>query len=295
MVITGSRSSGWGMHMSGGTEGGVFLTKALTFLVDSTLFCAVVPSVITIATITLTKNPFNWPLVLLPFFACVFIYSINRLTDRKEDAINLPDRIRFPHRIRITLVVVSLIFSVLLLGIVFQKNFLSFAIALIPLVIAILYSGCRLKRFFLVKNASIATAVGASVLIVPAYYENWTGAWGMLFLFFFLMVLTNTILFDIRDIRGDSVFGIHTLPVLLGVPATKNICYILVAAASVVIIPLVSMNRESFLLVPCACTIALSTHFVPERENPPWWYFGILVDGEYWILLFSTLLIIILL
>jgi 4-hydroxybenzoate polyprenyltransferase len=117
----------------------------------------------------------------------------------------------------------------------------------------------------------------------------------MIFLFFFLMVLTNTILFDIRDIRGDSVFGIHTLPVLLGIPATKNICYILVAAASIMIIPLVSMNRESFLLVPCACTVALSTHFVPERENPPWWYFGILVDGEYWILLFSTLLIIILL
>jgi len=273
---------------------GAYLTKPVTFLVDSTLFCAVVPAVITFVTITLTKNPFSWLLILLPFFACVFIYSINRLTDRKEDEINLPDRIRFSHRIRITLVFVSFIFYVLLLGIVFQKNFLSFAIGLVPLIIAFLYSGCRLKRFFLMKNISIATAIGASVLIVPAYYENWIGIWGMLFLFFFFMILTNTILFDIKDIKGDSVFGIHTLPVLFGIPATKNICKILVIAAVIMIIPLFAMNRGSVLLIPFACTIALSTIYAPERENPPWWYFGILVDGEYWILLFSTLIVMIL-
>jgi len=267
------------------------LKRDVNFLVDSTLFCAVVPAVITFTTIILTKNLFSWILVLLPFFACVFIYSLNRLTDRNEDKINQPNRIRFPHRIRITLVVISLIFYILLLGIVFQKNFLSFAIALLPLFIAILYSVFRLKRFLLVKNASIATAICASVLIVPAYYDNWTGDWGILYLFFFFMILTNTILFDIKDIKGDSVFGIHTLPVRFGVTATKKICYFLVAAAFFMIIPLFYMNSESILLIPFACILALSTIYAPEYENPPWWYFGFLVDGEYWILLFSTLIV----
>jgi 4-hydroxybenzoate polyprenyltransferase len=206
----------------------------------------------------------------------------------------MPDRLRFPHRIRVTLLFVALIFYVLLLGIVFQKNFFSFAIALLPLVIAFLYSICKLKRFFLVKNILIAIAICASVLIVPAYYENWTGVWGMLFLFFFIMMLTNTILFDIKDIRGDSVFGIHTLPGVLGIPATKKICYFLVAVAFMMIIPLFIMNWESILLIPFACTLALSTIYAPEGENPPWWYFGILVDGEYWILLFSALIVMIL-
>ena len=277
--------------MSAGNKIGALLKRAVIFLVDSTLFCAVAPSAITFATITLTKNPFSWPLVLQGFFSCILIYSLNRITDREEDAINLPHRTRFPHRIRITLVVVSLIFYILLLGIVFQKNFLSFVIALLPLVIAILYSVFRMKRFFLVKNVSIATAFGSCVLIVPAYYETWMAISGMVFLFFFFMVLINTIIFDIRDIRGDSLCGIQTLPVLLGIPATKYICYILMAAAFIVIIPLVSMNRESFLLIPCACMIALSIHYSPDSENPPWWYFGILVDGEYWILLFSTLIV----
>jgi 4-hydroxybenzoate polyprenyltransferase len=280
--------------MSAGTNIKAILKRDVIFLVDSTLFCAVVPSVITFVTIMLTKNPFSWLLVLLPFFACVLIYSANRLTDKKEDAINMPDRIRFPHSIRIILLVVALIFYVLLLGIVFQKNFLSFAIALLPLVIAFLYSICRLKRVFLVKNVSIATAICASVFIVPAYYENWTGVWGILFIFFFFMILINTILFDIKDIRGDSVFGIHTLPVVLGVPATKKICYFLVAVACIMIIPLFSMNWESIILIPFACTIALSTIYAPEGENPPWWYFGILIDGEYWILLFSVIIVMIL-
>jgi 4-hydroxybenzoate polyprenyltransferase len=280
--------------MSEGNNIKTILKRDVIFLVDSTLFCAVVPSVITFVTIMLMKNPFSWLLVLLPFFACILIYSINRLTDNKEDAINLPDRIRFPHRIRISLLIVALIFYVLLLGIVFQKNFLSFAIALLPMVIAFLYSICRLKRFFLVKNISIAMAICASVLIVPAYYENWTGIWGMLFLFFFFMMLINTILFDIKDIRGDSVFGIHTLPVLLGLPATKKICNFLVAIACIMIIPLFSMNWESILLIPFACTLVLSTIYAPEGENPPWWYYGILVDGEYWILLFSALIVMIL-
>ena len=280
--------------MSEDTGISALLKHGVIFLVDSTLFCAVVTFAITLATITLTNNPFSWPLVLLPFFACMFIYSMNRLTDRKEDEINLPDRIRFPYRIRITLVMISLVFYILLLGIVFQKNFLSFTIALLPLVIAILYSVFRLKRFFLVKNISIAIAVCASVLIVPAYYENWAGIWGMLFLFFFFMILTNTIIFDIKDIRGDSVFRIHTLPVILGIPVTKNICTIIVAAAFIMIIPLIALNREGVLLIPFACIIALSTISAPESENPPWWYFGILVDEEYWILLFSTVIALLL-
>jgi hypothetical protein len=60
------------------------------------------------------------------------------------------------------------------------------------------------------------------------------------------------------------------------------------------IIPLFSMNWESIILIPFACTIALSTIYAPEGENPPWWYFGILIDGEYWILLFSVIIVMIL-
>jgi len=282
------------MHMSAGNKIGAILAKALPFLVDSTLICAVGPSAVAFATIILTKNPFSWSLVAVPFFACLFIYSMNRITDREEDAINLPDRARFPHRIRIILLVVSCFFYVLFLMIVLQKNLLSFAVGLLPLVIAFLYSVLRLKRVFVLKNILIAAACGASVLIVPAYYENWTVICGMIFLFFFLMVFINTIIFDIKDIRGDSVCGIQTLPVLLGIRATKYICYILLAAAFIVLLSLVSLNRDSILLIPYTCIIAIYTHYAPESEHSPSWYFGVLVDGEFLILLLSSLCVMIL-
>jgi len=280
--------------MSAGNKIGAILTKALTFLVDSTLIVSVGPFAIGYATIILTKNPFSWSLVALPFFACLFIYSMNRITDGAEDAINLPDRVRFPHRIRIILLVASLVFYVFFLMIVLQKNILSFAIGLVPLVIAFLYSVLRLKRIFVLKNILIAAAWGASILIVPAYYENWTVICGMIFLFFFLMLFINTIIFDIKDIRGDSVCGIQTLPVLLGKPETKYIGYILLAAAFILLLPLVSMNRDSVLLIPYACTIAIYTLYAPESEHSPWWYFGVLVDGEFLILLLSTFIVTIL-
>ena len=273
---------------------GTRLKRDVIFLVDSTMFGAVAPAAITYATIILTKNPFSWQLVLLPFFACLLIYSTNRITDRKEDAINTPERVRFPQCIRIILLVVSLVFYILLLMIVLQKNFLSFVIGLLPLIIAIMYSVLRLKQIFILKNILIAGACGSSVLIVPSYYENWSSTSGMLFFFFFLLVFLNTIIFDIKDIKGDRVYSIQTLPVRLGILETKYICYTLLAGAFILIIPLVSINRESILLIPCTCTIAISTHYAPESEKSPWWYFGFLVDGEYWILLFSSLIIIIL-
>ena len=65
-------------------------------------------------------------------------------------------------------------------------------------------------------------------------------------------------------------------------------------AAFIMIIPLIALNREGVLLIPFACIIALSTISAPESENPPWWYFGILVDEEYWILLFSTVIALLL-
>lgn len=274
-------------------SGGSFLKRTAIFLVESTLFVALAPLAMTSATIALTQNPFSLQLILLPFFACMLIYSSNRITDREEDAINMPDRVRFPHRLRIILLVVSLIFYVVLLAIIAQKNLLTSAIGILPLIVAFTYSVLRLKRVFILKNILIAAACSASVLIVPAYYENWTGIWMLLFPFFFLLVLLNTIVFDIKDVRGDSMFGIRTLPLRFGIRATKYFCYSLLAIAVILLVTLVSINPGSILLIPCVCTIAIYTHFVPEEEHFPWWYFGVLVDGEFLVLLFSVFLMMI--
>ena len=270
---------------------GAFLKRMVIFLRESTLIIALAPLAITSATIVLTKNPFSGQLILLPFFAGMMIYSLNRITDSGEDAISTPDRTRFPHRLRMILLGVSFISTVLLLMMVLQKNILTFVIGGIPLVIAFMYSVLRLKRFFVLKNFLIAAASSASVLIVPAYYENWTGIWKLLVPFFFILVLLNAIVFDIKDVKGDSVFGIRTLPLQWGIPATKYFCFFLLAIAGSIFSFLFSLNRESILLIPCICTVAVYTCFAPEGEQSPWWYFGFLVDGEFLVLLLMVLII----
>lgn len=282
------------MNIAARTKIGDILTRALVFFVDSTLFCAVGPTAILIATIILTKNPFNWPLVLLPFFACVLIYSINRVTDRKEDEINQPHRIRFPYRFRIIILVISLIFYIYFLLIILQKNLLSFVIGLLPLIIAFLYSVFRIKRIFILKNILIAIAWCSSVLIVPAYYENWTIICWIIFLFFLLLTFLNSIIFDVKDICGDSICGVKTIPSRFGISATKDFCYILLTAAFIVLFQLISMNQDCILLLPYACTIAIYTYYAPDIEHSTWWYYGVFVDGEFFVLLISSLIVIIL-
>jgi 4-hydroxybenzoate polyprenyltransferase len=45
--------------------------------------------------------------------------------------------------------------------------------------------------------------------------------------FFFIKSYTNSILFDIRDIEGDSLNGVKTLPIVLGRNKTKILLLIL--------------------------------------------------------------------
>ena len=45
-----------------------------------------------------------------------------------------------------------------------------------------------------------------------------------------LLIFAISACWDIRDVRGDAAAGVHTLPVVLGIPATKSICLLLMAA-----------------------------------------------------------------
>jgi 4-hydroxybenzoate polyprenyltransferase len=41
-------------------------------------------------------------------------------------------------------------------------------------------------------------------------------ATGIVGAFFFLLVFTNTVVFDIRDVEGDAVSGVRTIPTIFG-------------------------------------------------------------------------------
>ena len=44
-----------------------------------------------------------------------------------------------------------------------------------------------------------------------------------MFVYVFVQMLVNTILFDTLDVRGDSVSGVKTIPVVLGLTKTRKL------------------------------------------------------------------------
>jgi 4-hydroxybenzoate polyprenyltransferase len=210
---------------------------------------------------------------------------MNRYTDRKEDVINNPRRLQFLNRWGNVILACALGCYLLSLFFLLQIKLATFLVALIPLAIAVLYSVLRLKRVLFIKNLSVSSGILCAVLIVFVTYNNYTMFSLLLAAFFFLTILINTIIFDVKDIEGDKLENIHTIPGTYGLRNTKIICYMLLATSIFFIPGLLVFTRKSLLLIAYSLYIGLYTTYADGPEHLPSWFYGIFVDGEYLFLL----------
>lgn len=228
----------------------------------------------------LSGNQFTWFLVLIPFSGYLVIYTLNRFTDIKEDWVNQPLRLKFSKKIRMMTFFSAFVLYFISLMVSFERNLATFSVALLPVAIAVIYSYFRLKRVFFLKNIVVAIGLGSSILIVPAYFDTFNLFSLFLCLFFFIAFLINTIIFDVKDIRGDSLYGISTIPVRYGIFGTRTICCGLLIPAFLLSLQLIMLNPECLILIPFLLYIAIYVVFVQDAQNSPWWYYGLVVDGE---------------
>ena len=98
-----------------------------------------------------------------------------------------------------------------------------FLALLVPLALSLLYSvgskrligliGTRnLKQKVLLKNVSISFGWSLIPILVGFYFGAFDVPLLLLGPFIFLRLMTNTIIFDIRDTEGDRENGVKTLP-----------------------------------------------------------------------------------
>ena len=261
-------------------EGGS-INPVLEFLVTSSLFTALCPSSVCLVTFYLTGHPFLFVLPLTVFSATLLIYTMNRFTDRNEDLINNPQRFRYIDRYgRMTLVVAATLY-LLSLGWLLRLDLSTFIVAVLPVVIAVLYSVFRLKRMFLAKNISVSSGAVCSSLIVLFYFHDFSPFSLELSLFFFVSFLINTIVFDIKDIAGDARYHICTLPSVCGLQKTKIACSALLLVNLLLIPVLASSNPDALLLLSFIFYIGLYIAFAGDPRHLPPWFYGIVVDGEF--------------
>jgi 4-hydroxybenzoate polyprenyltransferase len=209
-------------------------SKFTSILISTSFFLAINGSLKLLFSCILF-NTFVLNIVLAIFLITYSIYGVNKLTDIKEDAINAPERAQLVKKIE-PIFKFSLVFSFIIsLLLVFLVNVLTLPILLFPLFTGTLYSIKfsknlpRLKDILGVKNITIALSWAVCMALLPAFclVENEVIPIILIFYFFFLKSFINAVLFDIRDIEGDRISGVRTIPVVFGRQKTKNLLLLL--------------------------------------------------------------------
>ena len=140
----------------------------------------------------------------------------------------------------------------------------------------------KLRDFGLLKTFFVATVWSVTTVIVPL--ENSFVEPSMLvFLLLrrFLFVLALTMVFEIKDMKGDAEYGLRTLPILFGVSTTKLIAQLTLFALIIInlvqyfffdiaLMNMLAVNLSVFISILCIQPL--------KEETPEVWYYLVL-DG----------------
>jgi|Deesub1362B_J571_1020462.scaffolds.fasta_scaffold00007_56 4-hydroxybenzoate polyprenyltransferase len=203
--------------------------SVLAFLIATSLFLAISGTFKLYLSFMLYGTEPRVNLLLTTFFLVFSVYGINKLTDLKEDEINNPERVKYIKKVvRIFKysILLSFILAIILSAL---TSFWAILVVMFPIFSGVLYSirvsprYPRLKDITGVKNLIIALTWANGTTFLP--YLTLTHVDGLkvalIYYFFFMKSIINTMLFDLRDIEGDRANGIKTVPVKLGFEKSK--------------------------------------------------------------------------
>lgn len=202
----------------------------LNILSFTSVFVAFTGVSLIFSTSLLFNFPISFELLLITFLIVFSVYNLNRKTDTKEDTLNYPERVSFIRRHEVKITIFSIVSYISAIVIASFISVLAVIITLLPLFGVVVYSFAplRLKRLLIIKNIWVSLLWSLCVTILPLIYFRKidlliSPAFISIFLFIFLKGIGNTITFDIRDIGGDKVYNIKTIPIILGVEKTKSL------------------------------------------------------------------------
>lgn len=233
-----------------------------------------------------------WEYGLFGFFATLFVYNIQRITNVNKDSTAPRLKWMYIHR--------RFVFSSILISLIFSSyyfiklmkgfNFTIILIMCIPATISLFYIvriGKRnLREISYVKTHSISLTWTTVLLIFPLINENLYNP--KLFIFYilphYLYFLGVAATFDINDLKVDPLTQ-RTIPQIVGFNYTKKVATILLIISGFGI----SYYLFSPFIVLAICTQILLIRFVTNSR--PHYYFNIYIDGAISLLGISYLLI----
>jgi len=210
----------------------LLLDKFVSFLTTTTIFLAINAALLAYISFLFYGVIVNLSLLLAAFFVTFAVYGLNKLTDIEEDSINLPEIDGFIEKNKYYIICTVLISYVAALSLSFLQNPWAILIILFPFCMGVLYSvkisSFRLKDIIGIKNIVVALSWAVMEAFLPLAVSSKPFLQTMsIFCFVFLILFIHSVLFDIRDIEGDRMSGVRTIPVVFGRQKAKNLLLIL--------------------------------------------------------------------
>ncbi|VVB69538.1 1,4-dihydroxy-2-naphthoate octaprenyltransferase [uncultured archaeon] len=265
------------------------LTELFSFLTVSSLFIGGTGFFKTyVAYVLLGMEP-EIKICFVGFLLTFSVYSLNKLTDLKEDAINMPERLRFLKGRKRLVLAYSLAAFLLAMLLTFLQTPLAVPIVFVPLASNIIYSSKllagipRFKDIPVMKNLFVAASWALCATLFPLVCTGNTAVALSMMVFYFILgkSFINTVLYDIRDEVGDRENKVRTIPVLLG--SRKTICLLMTMNGTL----LAGLLMAAGYMQPRALVITLAMVFYGfayifyfrKRRNPL--VLDFFVDGEW--------------
>lgn len=234
---------------------------------------------------------------LMVFLVTYAVYGLDRLTGIDEDIASQPERARFLQIWKRPFAAsIAMAFS----GAFVLAAAAGWVAALIPVAPAVIvlysgdlserifhYRGADLKRYFLVKDAAIASGWAFLLPLGALYLDRPMGAGAFLFLIpLFVKLFVMAAIYDFKDIDSDGKAGVRTLPVVLGEKKSRAILQALNAAATAGMIALVAVGLlplVGLIFVPAFFYASVLIHL--SRRDAPAWVFFVAADLEqfFWL------------
>ncbi|MCZ7355338.1 MAG: UbiA family prenyltransferase [Candidatus Methanoperedens sp.] len=175
-------------------------------------------------------------------------YTFDRAVKRKEDEINRIDEENANKNLALFIVFVSSSAAILILA----ENGISPILVFFPFTMGLMYSkginigsfSLNLKRRLGIKNCFVAFTW--SFTIIALVRPHGSPQLILIFVFFFSKSFINTIIFDFKDVTGDSYAGLTTFPLHFGEASTRLMLQIIHSSLHLALIALSLLNLAEF-------------------------------------------------
>jgi len=251
-----------------------FVKKIFAFLSVSSLFIGGTGFFKTyIGYVLLGIHP-NIQVCFAVFLISFSVYTLDKIADLDKDVTNMPDRMRFlkgKKTLVMTCAVAAFLFS---MALAFLDKPLSLLIILVPVGANAIYGTRlipglpRLKDIPVMKNVVVAISWALVTILIPALHLSNPDSWLVFMVVYFMFIKTfiDTVLYDVRDVKGDRENGVRTIPVLLG---SEKTVIVLLALNSSLLCGLIFVEGAIRLLLMALIVYGYAyILYFKERRNP---------------------------